>query len=179
VRGARLLRQGAPLLLTGLVLAGCAAKVRPGQDGSWISDAYARGMCSLHQLGFAHSAEAWRGDTLVGGVYGLALGGAFYGESMFADAPDASKVAFAHLVHALAGSGFELIDCQQETAHLARFGARLWPRADFLAALARSLEGPHRPGPWPDPAPGWDGRTDAAPFVADGTAPPPAQADVV
>jgi leucyl/phenylalanyl-tRNA---protein transferase len=92
---------------------------------------------ALHALGHAHSIEAWRGEELVGGVYGVALGGLFCGESMFARAPDASKVAFVHLVRQLERWGYELIDCQVYTEHLERFGAVNWPRARYLDALAR------------------------------------------
>jgi len=102
----------------------------------------------LHELGFAHSVEAWRDDQLVGGLYGLSLGRAFFGESMFAHENDASKLAFVAAVRQLAGWGFELIDCQVETAHLARFGAIEWPRSDFLRALDRALEGETRRGRW-------------------------------
>jgi leucyl/phenylalanyl-tRNA--protein transferase len=92
----------------------------------------------------------------------LALGRVFFGESMFATAPDASKVAFAHLVASLAAGGYRLIDCQQETAHLARFGATPWPRARYLAALeALVVETPEDP-PWGRPLPAWDGRVPPA-----------------
>jgi leucyl/phenylalanyl-tRNA--protein transferase len=102
----------------------------------------------LHELGLAHSAEAWQGGRLVGGLYGVSLGGAFFGESMFALQPDASKVAFTLLVRQLEAWGFELIDCQMETDHLARFGATAWPRSEFLAALARAVARETRRGPW-------------------------------
>ena len=92
----------------------------------------------LHRLGFAHSFEAWEGDALAGGLYGVSLGGAFFGESMFADRPDASKVAFVRAVEWLAGRGVGLVDCQVRTEHLVRFGAREVPRAEFLARLARA-----------------------------------------
>ena len=98
----------------------------------------------LHRLGYAHSAEAWRGDRLAGGLYGVSLGGAFFGESMFARAPDASKAAFVTLVRQLRRWGIALIDCQVATEHLERFGAREWPRERFLAALAEALERPTR-----------------------------------
>jgi leucyl/phenylalanyl-tRNA--protein transferase len=137
------------------VVRACARVPRPGQDGTWITadmiDAYVR----LHELGYAHSAEAWDGERLVGGVYGVSLGGAFFGESMFAERPDASKVAFVALVEQLHRWGIDLVDCQVHTEHLERFGAEEWPRARFLAALARALEAPTRRGRWSlDAAPG-------------------------
>ena len=92
--------------------------------------------------------EAWRGDRLAGGLYGLSLGAAFFGESMFAREADASKVAFVAIVRQLAAWGIPLVDCQVHTEHLARFGAREWPRRDFLAALHAALDRPTRLGPW-------------------------------
>ncbi len=131
------------------VIAACARTPRPGQDGTWITSEMLEAYVTLHTLGFAHSAEAWQGEQLVGGVYGVSLGAAFFGESMFARVPDASKVAFAALVEErLLPWGFTLVDCQQETEHLARFGATPWPRNRFLAALAEALKAPTRAGPW-------------------------------
>ena len=130
------------------VIRACAQTPRPGQDGTWITadmiSAYAR----LHELGFAHSAETWVEGELVGGVYGISLGGCFFGESMFAARSDASKVAFVSLVRQLERWSFDLVDCQVHTEHLERFGAVDWPRPRFLATLARSLEKPNRQGPW-------------------------------
>lgn len=130
------------------VVRSCAAAPRRGQDGTWITadmiEAYGR----LHELGFAHSVEAWSGETLVGGVYGVSLGGAFFGESMFARSRDASKVAFAHLVRQLERWGFDFVDCQIRNPHLASLGAVEWPRARFLEALARALVRRTRRGPW-------------------------------
>jgi leucyl/phenylalanyl-tRNA--protein transferase len=130
------------------VVARCAAAPRPDQDGTWITDDMARAYSELHRLGFAHSAEAWRAGELVGGLYGVCLGAVFCGESMFAAAPDASKVAFVTLVAQLQRWGVPLIDCQVATEHLARFGARDWPRARFLAALQDALQVPTRRGRW-------------------------------
>lgn len=127
----------------------CAAVTRPDQDGTWITEDMIAAYDQLFALGYAHSVEAWQGDELVGGVYGVAIGAVFCGESMFALAPDASKIAFVYLVRQLERWGFELIDCQVHTEHLERFGAVEWPRSRFLAALARLREreaGP--PGPW-------------------------------
>jgi leucyl/phenylalanyl-tRNA--protein transferase len=111
----------------------------------------------LHRRGIAHSVEAWHGEQLVGGLYGLSLGAVFFGESMFALAPDASKLAFVALVEQLGRWGIPLVDCQVYTPHLARFGAREWPRREFLQALASALDRKTRLGPWrfdPSPAEG-------------------------
>jgi leucyl/phenylalanyl-tRNA--protein transferase len=130
------------------VIRRCAAQPRPGQDGTWITPGMIDGYTALHAQGYAHSIEAWAGGMLVGGLYGVSLGGVFFGESMFADASDASKVAFATLAAQLVRWGFALIDCQQATAHLARFGAVEWSRRRFLRALERALALPTRVGPW-------------------------------
>jgi len=140
------------------VLAHCKQMKRPGQRGSWISKGYIGGINALWDLGLVHSAEAWRDGKLVGGLYGLAVGRVFFGESMYAHAPDASKVAFATLVHHLARWGYELVDCQQETEHLRRFGAELWPRTRFLERLAKAADGDSRAGRWLVEDPEWDGR---------------------
>lgn len=126
----------------------CAEVPRRGEVGTWITPELAAAYRELHELGFAHSAEAWEGGRLVGGLYGVSLGGVFFGESMFADRTDASKAAFVTLVRQLEAWGFDLIDCQVHTEHLARFGAAEWPRARFLAALSASLERPTRCGRW-------------------------------
>jgi leucyl/phenylalanyl-tRNA---protein transferase len=130
------------------VIRGCADKPRPGQDGTWITREMQQAYLRLHRHGFAHSVEAWEGDELVGGLYGVSLGSAFFGESMFADRPDASKVAFATLVEWLQGRRFDLVDCQVATEHLRRFGAREVSRAEFLSRLARALERPTMRGRW-------------------------------
>ncbi len=137
------------------VIRRCAEKARPGQDGTWITAEMASAYERLHRLGFAHSFEAWEGPVLAGGLYGVSLGGAFFGESMFADHPDASKVAFVRAVAWLAERGVDLVDCQVRTEHLARFGAREISRDDFLARLERALERPTLRGKWRiDAAPG-------------------------
>jgi leucyl/phenylalanyl-tRNA--protein transferase len=130
------------------VITACGRVPRPGQDGTWITNAMRDAYIELHRLGFAHSVEAWADGALKGGLYGVSLGAAFFGESMFALAPDASKVAFATAVERFQGWGFHFIDCQVETEHLARFGAQHWPRRRFLSALARALEEPTRQGKW-------------------------------
>lgn len=122
------------------VLAGCALP-RPGQDGTWISAEMTEAYCALHELGFAHSIETWIDGKLAGGLYGMAIGQVFFGESMFALQPDASKIAFVHLVQRLHAAGFGLIDCQMKTHHLSRFGGREIPRGEFLAHLQNLL--PH------------------------------------
>jgi leucyl/phenylalanyl-tRNA--protein transferase len=120
----------------GEVLAGCAAP-RAGQPGTWITAAMRRAYTALHQLGLAHSVETWRDGRLVGGLYGVALGGVFFGESMFSRETDASKVALSRLVDECIARGVELIDCQQATGHLAALGSRPIPRHEFTALLAR------------------------------------------
>lgn len=125
----------------------CANSPRHGQHGTWISPAMRRAYFRLHELGWAHSVETWVNDRLVGGLYGVAIGRVFFGESMFAHATDASKVAFAHLCRHLDRQGFELIDCQMSTAHLASLGAREIPRRDFAARL-RTMTAGAVPRPW-------------------------------
>ena len=123
------------------VIEHCAAVARPGQLGTWITPAVVDAYVALHDRGCAHSVEAWAGRELVGGLYGVTIGRMFFGESMFARAPDASKLALVHLVDLLRANGMPLIDCQQETEHLARFGARPIPRAQFareMSALVHS-----------------------------------------
>jgi leucyl/phenylalanyl-tRNA--protein transferase len=130
------------------VITACASTPRPGQDGTWITDEMRQAYVTLHELGFAHSVEAWAGGELKGGFYGVSLGAAFFGESMFAHAPDASKVAFITAVEQFRAWGFHFIDCQVETEHLARFGAEHWPRKRFLQALDGALQEPTRRGRW-------------------------------
>jgi leucyl/phenylalanyl-tRNA--protein transferase len=130
------------------VIRACASKKRPEGDGTWITDEMMDGYDRLFELGYAHSAEAWLDDQLVGGLYGVSLGGCFFGESMFAYESNASKIAFATLVGQLVKWDFNLIDCQVHTDHLERFGATAWQRSDFLAALETSLDRETRRGPW-------------------------------
>lgn len=115
---------------------------RDGQPGTWIVpemvDAYSR----LHELGFAHSVESWRDEELAGGLYGIALGGVFFGESMFARSTDASKVALFRLVERLKAGDCQVIDCQQATAHLASLGAREIPRKAFAQLVQESIQYP-------------------------------------
>jgi leucyl/phenylalanyl-tRNA--protein transferase len=130
------------------VIRRCAARRRPGQRGTWITRDMVDGYVQLHRLGFAHAFEAWEGDALAGGLYGVSLGAAFFGESMFADRPDASKVAFVHAVDWLSARGIRLVDCQVRTEHLVSLGAREIPRREFLARLARALDEPTHHGRW-------------------------------
>jgi len=132
----------------GEVVRRCAEVPRRDDAGTWITPALSGAYRQLHELGFAHSAETWEDGRLVGGLYGVSLGGTFFGESMFAERSDASKVAFVALVRQLEAWGFDLIDCQVHTDHLARFGASEWPRGRFLRALSTSLERSSRRGAW-------------------------------
>ncbi len=118
------------------VMRACA-EPRPEQGGTWISDAIVESYCELHRAGFAHSVETWMDGELAGGLYGIALGRVFFGESMFVRRTDASKIAFAHLLAQLKRWQFELIDCQQETEHLASLGAAPISRKEFLHQLDR------------------------------------------
>lgn len=118
------------------VMAACAETQRPGQDGTWISPEMLNAYIRLHELGWAHSVETYVEGDLIGGLYGLAIGRMFYGESMFSRRSDASKVAFAHLIRYLSANQFGMIDCQMRTEHLASLGGREIPRAAFLARLS-------------------------------------------
>ena len=130
------------------VIRECASAPRPGQYGTWITEELLQGYVGLHELGVAHSIEAWQGDRLVGGLYGVSLGGMFSGESMFYREPDASKIVLVTLIERLRDWNFRFFDCQVMTPHAERFGARDWPREAFLDALARALEQPTRRGRW-------------------------------
>jgi len=121
---------------------------RRGQRGTWITAAMQAAYIRLHRLGVAHSVETWRGDELVGGLYGVALGRVFFGESMFSRATDASKVALVRLVLQLESWGFELIDCQMHTPLLASFGARDMARAQFTRRVAELVNYSDVPAPW-------------------------------
>ncbi len=129
------------------VMAACAGP-RADSQGTWITDDIHSAYQHLHALGYAHSVEAWQDGQLVGGLYGVALGRIFFGESMFARVSDASKVAFAHLVRQLQRWGYELIDCQVYTGHLASLGARPMPRKEFCTLLEQHARPPNRAGTW-------------------------------
>ncbi|HLW04781.1 MAG TPA: leucyl/phenylalanyl-tRNA--protein transferase [Azoarcus sp.] len=130
------------------VLAACAAP-RPGASGTWITDEMQRAYSMMHQLGYAHSVEAWRDGELVGGLYGLALGKVFFGESMFSRVSDASKVCLVHLARFLEARNFGMIDCQMTTAHLLSLGAREIPRSEFCVHLEQWVGDAPEPGRWP------------------------------
>jgi len=132
----------------GEVLAGCASVPRPGQTGTWLIPEMVDAYSKLFQLGFAHSIEAWQGDQLVGGLYGVSLGAAFFGESMFARATDASKIAYVGCVRQLDAWNLGLIDCQVHTEHLERFGAYEVSRMRYLEMLHIALDEPTRRGRW-------------------------------
>lgn len=130
------------------VIRACGAASRPGQVGTWITPELIDGYVKLHELGYAHSIETWKGNELVGGLYGVSLGNVFFGESMFATEPDASKVAFATMLGHFIEWGIELVDCQVATDHLARFAACEWPQRRFLKAMRELVAHPTRKGPW-------------------------------
>ena len=129
------------------VIRACAAP-RRGHDETWITEEMIAAYTRLHHAGHAHSVEAWIGGSLAGGLYGVAIGRMYYGESMFTRAPDASKIALAHLVRQLERWGCGMIDCQMTTAHLARFGAREVPRAEFVRKLSELVNYPQTARKW-------------------------------
>jgi leucyl/phenylalanyl-tRNA--protein transferase len=135
------------------VIAQCKTTPRPGQEGTWITPAMQRAYQELHRLGYAHSVEAWAGDELVGGLYGVSLGCCFFGESMFAHRSNASKAAFIQLCRTLAAWGFPLVDCQVYTQHLQRLGGFDMRRREFLQTLDACMQYPSKKGPWTD----WEG----------------------
>lgn len=136
----------------GEVIRRCADTPRHDQDSTWITRDMIEGYERLHRLGLAHSIEAFEEGQLVGGLYGVALGGMFFGESMFTERPDASKVAFATLLGWLPTVGMDLVDCQVHTKHLARFGAEPWPRTRYLTELKQRLQAPTLRGSWTEHA---------------------------
>lgn len=129
------------------VIAACAAP-RDGQVGTWITPEVRQAYGELHRGGYVHSVEAWRAGRLMGGLYGVALGRAFFGESMFSRETDASKFALAHLVARLRTLDVPMIDCQQETGHLASLGARPMPRAKFATLLTQLIHSTAPPAGW-------------------------------
>jgi leucyl/phenylalanyl-tRNA--protein transferase len=128
------------------VIEACASSDRPGQSGTWIVPAMVDAYKDFHAAGYAHSVETWIDGELSGGLYCVSLGQAVFGESMFTRVPDASKIALAALVALCRHEGIGVIDCQQNTEHLASLGGREIPRADFVAAVAQNV---------PKPAPAW------------------------
>lgn len=131
----------------GDVMRACAAS-RGDDGGTWIGEEMIAAYGALHARGLAHSIETWVDGELAGGLYGVALGRAFFGESMFSRRSDTSKIALAHLARQLARWEFGLIDCQVHTPHLASLGAQPLPRTDFVRRLAELVNYPQRPGPW-------------------------------
>jgi len=123
------------------VMRACASPRKDGA-GTWISEEIVQGYTALHRRGYAHSSELWLDGRLVGGAYGVCIGRMFYGESMFARVTDASKIALAYLVRFLHANGVALIDCQQETGHLASLGATAMPRREFIAHLRQAIAAP-------------------------------------
>lgn len=132
------------------VIKNCAAVPRGEDRGTWITDDMVAAYCRLHEIGFAHSVEAWYGEELAGGLYGVSIGAAFFGESMFAFRSDASKVALAGLAGRLKVAEEAFIDCQVVTAHLVSLGAREFPRSEFAAMLNCAINVPGYPGKWND-----------------------------
>ena len=132
------------------VVEGCSSTLRSGQAGTWITPEILEGYSALHLAGFAHSVEVWQGTMLVGGLYGIALGRMFFGESMFARVSNASKYGFITLVRKLQSRNFQLIDCQQETPHLTSLGARPIPRSVFLTMLRENQQWETAPESWID-----------------------------
>jgi leucyl/phenylalanyl-tRNA--protein transferase len=130
------------------VIRACAGVRTASGEGTWIVPDMIAAYCGLHRRGLAHSVEAWQGQRLAGGLYGVSLGSAFFGESMFARVKNASKVALATLAAWLQANGFDLIDCQVTTGHLQRLGAREIPREHYLQELSRCLQNSTRIGKW-------------------------------
>jgi len=126
----------------------CAETPRRGEAGTWITQEMMEAYAGLHEAGYAHSVESWRDGGLAGGLYGVALGGVFFGESMFSLRPDASKAALVVLAERLSLLQVELIDCQVTTGHLLRMGAFEMPRAEFLEVIRRNLRRPLPRGSW-------------------------------
>lgn len=132
----------------GEVIRNCGSIQRKGGEGTWITAEMTAAYVRLYDSGYAHSVESWCGEELAGGLYGVSLGGIFFGESMFANHQDASKVAFVRLIQQLKEWNFRLVDCQVATEHLKRFGAREVSRLEFISRLREALKRPHRHGRW-------------------------------
>jgi len=126
----------------------CAMTPRPGQRGTWITTDMQRAYMGLHEEGFAHSFETFHEGQLVGGLYGLSIGGSYFGESMFSLMDDASKAAFTALSQTVAGKNFDLIDCQLQNENVMRYGTKVIPRKLFLEILALSIQKPTLRGKW-------------------------------
>jgi leucyl/phenylalanyl-tRNA---protein transferase len=113
----------------------CKKIKRPGQEGTWITDEVEKAYCKMHELGYAHSAEAWLDGKLAGGLYGIRLGNVYFGESMFSEVSNASRFAFASYVQQLKEEGVKIIDCQIYTEYLEGFGAKMIPREEFISYI--------------------------------------------
>jgi leucyl/phenylalanyl-tRNA---protein transferase len=135
------------------VIAACQGMPRAGQDGTWITTEMVAAYVELHRQGYAHSVEVWHEGALAGGLYGVSLGRLFFGESMFAIQPNASKVALVSLAARVARWGFRIIDSQVATPQTLALGAEEWPRERFLDVLAEDVAFPTRRGSWADPEP--------------------------
>jgi leucyl/phenylalanyl-tRNA--protein transferase len=148
----RLIRQGRYSVTVDVdfpaVIRACAATHLSRDKGTWILPEMVDAYIALHEAGYAHSVEVWKDGRLVGGLYGVSLGAAFFGESMFTRVRDASKVGLVRLVKALGKNGFTLVDCQVTTKHMIRFGARDLPREQFLSELRLALSAPTLEGRW-------------------------------
>jgi len=138
------------------VIQACAEKPRPSQNGTWISPEMQAAYIRLHELGWAHCVETWVDGELVGGLYGLAIGRVFFGESMFSHRTDASKIAFAHLARFLASQRFGMIDCQMHTSHLASLGACEIAGSEFHGHLTKLIDESATPQHWPEDACSFD-----------------------
>jgi len=130
------------------VITTCATVKRKGDEGTWITGDMIEAYCALHDVGLAHSVEAWAGGELAGGLYGVAIGQCFSGESMFTEISNAAKIALVYLVKFLESNHFKLIDCQMTTPNLVRFGAEEIPRRRFLSELKSAIVEPTVKGPW-------------------------------
>jgi leucyl/phenylalanyl-tRNA--protein transferase len=133
------------------VIRSCARIHTRNEQGTWITEEMIDAYCTLHRAGYAHSVEAWSGDMLSGGIYGVSLGKCFFGESMFSRTSNASKVALATLVEHLKRHDFAFLDCQVTTEHMLRMGAREIPRSRFLTQLEHEANQPTRKGLWTQP----------------------------
>lgn len=140
------------------VITACACTPRPGQDGTWITADMVAAYIELHRLGHAHSIEVFSGETLAGGIYGVAVGQMFFGESMFSARSGGSKLALAGLAHLLDRWGWPLIDAQFENPHLVSLGARHLPRDRFIAKVEKLVALPGRPGPWTAHVDNWSAK---------------------
>jgi leucyl/phenylalanyl-tRNA--protein transferase len=151
-RLARLIRQGVFSVTMDMafkqLITACASSDKRVEKGTWITDDMIEAYCLLHDLGYAHSVECWFDDKLAGGLYGISLGSVFFGESMFSDQPNSSKVGLVYLIKKLQEWNFKLIDCQMKTEHLMQFGAREIPGNEFQKLLTENIAGLDQKGKW-------------------------------